>query len=207
MVNLMQKKESINTLILAFIILLMTCPLFSQVNTQSDVKFKHLTNQERWHLYELNREALIDALQQDDRHDELKETIIEGNQIRILVTNQGSISTPSADNSNADLVWPRGPSGLGYAFEFGPLVGAEIIEEDGDTLHIVSDGFFSGSGGEFKPGTAERWGWEPRLGFADPSSNEVATFSDLDSNEDGKPDSWPENWYNETLEGMCGRPF
>jgi len=195
----MQKKNPIRTISLVFIILLMTFPLYSQNKIQSDIKFKHLSNQERWQQYELNRQALIEAIQQDDLHDELKETIIEGNQIRILVTNQGSISTPSADNSNADLVWPRGPSGLGYAYEFGPLVGAEIIEDDGDTLHIVSDGFFSGSGGEFKPGTAERWGWEPRLGFADPASNEVATFSDLDSNEDGKPDSWPENWYNETL--------
>ncbi len=35
--------------------------------------------------------------------------------------------------------------------------------------------------------------------FQTPRSNEVATFSDLDSDEDGKPDSWPENWYNETL--------
>ncbi|TFG96732.1 MAG: hypothetical protein E4H13_11810, partial [Calditrichales bacterium] len=173
--------------------------VFAQENSSSRVDYKLLSPQERWLDFEKHSDQLMKALQEDPRHDVLKETIIEGNQIRILLTNQGSISTPAADNSNADLVWPRGPSGLGYAFEFGPMVGAEVYGANGDTLHIVSDGFFSGSGGEFEPGTAERWGWEPKLGFSDVSSNEVATFSDLDSDEDGKPDSWPENWYNETL--------
>ena len=59
----------------------------------------------------------------------------------MLLTNQGSISTPNADNANADLVWPAGPSGLGYSYEFGPLVAAEVVNADGDTLHIVDDGF------------------------------------------------------------------
>jgi hypothetical protein len=183
----------------AFFVIVDT-PVFGQ-NNNDDAEFniKQLSNVERWELFRQHKNALKIALQQDERHDELKETIIEGNQIRILITNQGSISTPDADNSNSDLVWPRGPSGLGYAFEFGPLVGAEVIDARGDTVHIVSDGFFSGSGGEFKPGTTERWGWEPKPGFADPGSPEVATFSDLDSDEDGKPDSWPENWYNESL--------
>lgn len=199
MVKRMQKLTRISMYGFISFLFLFAGTLPAQGQSGDEIKYKHLSNQERWAQYELNRDALISALQEDLRHEELKETIIEGNQIRILVTNQGSISTPSADNSNADLVWPRGPSGLGYAFEFGPLVGAEVIGQNGDTLHIVSDGFFSGSGGEFQPGTAERWGWEPKVGFADPASNEVATFSDLDSDEDGKPDSWPENWYNETL--------
>ena len=173
--------------------------LYAQTENAERINYKQLAPPERWLQFEEHRNALMKAQQEDTRHDVLKETIIEGNQIRILVTNQGSISTPAADNSNADLVWPRGPSGLGYAYEFGPMVGAEIIQESGDTLHIVSDGFFSGSGGEFEPGTAERWGWEPKLGFSDIRSNEVATFSDLDSDDDGKPDSWPEHWYNETL--------
>ncbi|MFQ5651145.1 MAG: hypothetical protein ACE5IY_14485 [bacterium] len=163
------------------------------------VNIKKLPTRERYELVAKQRAALAKALLQDKRHDRLKETIITGNQIRVLVTNLGSISTPSADNANADLVWPAGPSGLGYAFEFGPLLAAEVVGEEGDTLHIVNDGFFAGSGGEFEPGTANRWGWEPRIGFSDPSSNRVATFSDLDRDLDGKPDSWPEAWFNETL--------
>ncbi len=164
------------------------------------VNWKELPTQERyeyfakWHrlLHKSNQACPID-------HDILKETIINGNQIRVLVTNQGSISTPTADNANADLVWPSGPDGLGYAFEFGPIVGANVVDANGDTIQVVSDGFFAGSGGEFDPLTGDRWGWEPRKGFSDPNSNEVATFSDLDRDQDGKPDSWPERWFNEAL--------
>lgn len=166
---------------------------------QGKKSFKELTRQERHELFKAHREALARALADDERHEELKETIITGNQIRVLVTNQGSISTPDADNANADLVWPAGPNGLGYAYEFGPLIGAEVIDENGDTLHIISDGFINPADGDYEPGTTNRWGWEPKRGFADPNSNEVATFSDLDTDQDGKPDSWPENWYNQTL--------
>lgn len=171
---------------------------FAQVS-KLDNDYKALPSSERHKLFKEHYRQLQKSLQADDRHDELKETIITGNQIRVLVTNQGSISTPSADDANADLVWPAGPSGLGYAYEFGPLVAAEVLDSNGDTIHIVSDGFFRGSGGEFDPATLERWGWEPKLGFSDPASNEVATFSDLDRNLDGKPDSWPESWFNDVL--------
>lgn len=190
-----------NLWILFSIILIITflLPGIQAQNPSGGVNYKTLPPQERWNYVERQLHSFKKTLQDDPRHDARKETIINGNQIRVLMTNQGSISTPNADNANADLVWPNGPTGLGYAYEFGPLVAAEVIGENGDTLHIVDDGFLLDLDGDFEPGTANKWGWEPKLGFSDPRSNEVATFSDLDSDLDGKPDSWPENWYNETL--------
>lgn len=173
--------------------------VLAQEEGEETQSFKEMSSQERYEQFREQFRQMNAALQDDPDHDVLKETIITGNQIRVLLTNQGSISTPDADRANADLVWPAGPSGLGYAYEFGPMVAAEVIGENGDTLHIVSEGFLSTSDGDFEPGTANRWGWEPKLGFSDPASNEVATFSDLDRNFDGKPDSWPESWFNETL--------
>ncbi|MEJ2634373.1 MAG: hypothetical protein P8184_03660 [Calditrichia bacterium] len=161
--------------------------------------YKQLTSEQRWELGSKQIKSLSKALQEDPRHEILKETIISGNQIRVLLTNQGSISTPNADNSNADLVWPKGPNSLGYAFEFGPLVGAEVTGKDGETLHIVDDGFILRADGDYEPGTDNKWGWEPKKGFSDPNSPALAHFSDLDENLDGKPDSWPENWYNAAL--------
>lgn len=163
------------------------------------VDVKYLSSSERNKFMVDRIKQIKKALQDDPRHEVRKETVITGNQIRVLVTNQGSISTPNADNANADLVWPTGPSGLGYAYEFGPLVAAQVVNDNGDTLHIVDDGFILEADGDFQPGTTEKWGWEPKVGFSDPSSNEVATFSDLDSDLDGKPDSWPQAWYNQTL--------
>lgn len=182
-----------------FLYLGITTPGFCGDEKEKEINIKKLSNQERWETVKKQIRSLQKTAQEDDRHDVLKETIIEGNQIRVLMTNQGSISTPNADNANADLVWPKGPNGLGYAFEFGPLVGAEVVDANGDTVHIIDDGFLLTADGDFEPGTTNRWGWEPKLGFSDPASNEVATFSDLDRNMDGKPDSWPQNWYNETL--------
>jgi hypothetical protein len=162
---------------------------------------KTLPTSERHTIMKKLMKAIDAAQDDDDLHDVRKETIITGNEIRILLTNWGSISTPAADNANADLVWPKGPSGLGYAYEFGPLVAVEVPHAfiPDSMIHIINDGFISTSDGDFEPGTVVKWGWRPRLGFSDPESNEVATFSDLDMDQDGKPDSWPENWFNGTL--------
>ncbi len=184
------------------LVLLVFMPAWSQVgmdNQEEIINYKQLAPQDRWEMVEKQMEMLSKALAEDSRHEQLKQTIINGNQIRVLVTNQGSISTPNADNANADLVWPKGPDGLGYAYEFGPLIGGEVIGANGDTLHIVDDGFLLRADGDFAPGTAERWGWAPLLGYSDPNSAELAHFSDTDDDFDGKPDSWPESWYNPKL--------
>ncbi|MFQ5770849.1 MAG: hypothetical protein ACE5HX_09960, partial [bacterium] len=164
-------------------------------------KLKDLPENERFELMKQLRKDIQKALQRDTEHERFKQTIITGNQIRVLLTNWGSISTPDADISDADLVWPKGANRLGYAYEFGPLVAAEVPHAfiPDSMLHIVDDGFISFSDGDYETGTTNKWGWLPRVGFSDPNSNEVATFSDLDSDLDGKPDSWPEQWFNETL--------
>jgi len=178
------------------LLLLFSVALFAQEQKPS---FKEMSKEERTKAFKKELELLNKFAQDDERHDRFKETIINGNQIKVLITNQGSISTPDAANTNNDLVWPNGPDGLGYGYEFGPMVGAEVVDDSGNVIHVISDGFLGGSGGEFNPVTGERWGWEPKLGFSDENSNEVATFTDLDRNFDGKPDSWPERWFNETL--------
>lgn len=170
---------------------------YAQVSKFDNVKL--LSQSDRYDLVRQQLNALNRALQEDPAHEQLKRLIITGNQIRVLLTNQGSISTPDADNANADLVWPKGPDGLGYAYEFGPLVAAEVVDANGDTVHIVDDGFILLADGDFQPGTTNKWGWEPKKGFSDPNSTEMAHFSDLDSDLDGKPDSWPEAWFNQDL--------
>ncbi|MFQ5706692.1 MAG: hypothetical protein ACE5HO_04535 [bacterium] len=192
------KKLTVTTLIASSVLCFnLQGRTFAQEQNQDN--FKTLPALERYELVQRQLNAIDKALQEDPRHERRKDTIIDGNQIRVLLTNQGSISTPAADNSNADLVWPKGPNGLGYAFEFGPLVGAEVVDVHGDTIHIVDDGFIRLVDGDFEPGTSNKWGWEPKLGFSDPNSNELATFADLDRDLDGKPDSWPQSWFNPTL--------
>ena len=52
-----------------------------------------------------------------------RDAILNGNKITTQIFNFGSISSPG--NVITDIVW----NGLGYGYEFGPFVAAEVIDE------------------------------------------------------------------------------
>lgn len=156
-----------------------------------------------------------------------RDVILNGNRITTQILNFGSISSPG--NTITDIVW----NGLGYGYEFGPFVAAEVVDEgrqdpksvqlrdeNGNVvlddngnpiwvMHIVSDGIVS-NGGEVSPDGSEFWGWQPTpcaqpvglfqgLQVVNPDSDRIPTSDEADRDLDGKPDSWPTDWYNETL--------
>ena len=156
-----------------------------------------------------------------------RDVIMNGNRITSQILNFGSISSPG--NTITDIVW----NGLGYGFEFGPFVAAEIIDENREdpqsvplfddegrpvlddsgqqvfVTRIVSDGLVS-NGGEVSPDGTEFWGWQPiacaepvgafdGLEVVDANSPLIPTSDAKDTDLDGKPDSWPESWFNENL--------
>ncbi len=116
-----------------------------------------------------------------------------GNRVRTLFYNYGSIGRP---NTEPSMEWPIG-SGRGYAFEFGVVAGARITTFGGESDIIVSDGLtvagvqYDNSGFDNNPGD-----WQPLPGFHDPFQASIAMSGSLDDNRDGKPDSWPSNWFN-----------
>ncbi len=125
------------------------------------------------------------------------EVLMNGNQITTRIFNYGSISKPG--ERIFDVRW----KGLGYAYEFGPMVAAEVVDANGDTVRIVSEALIDN--GDVSPDGTTVWGWNPLPGFHDPSYvvggvQQIATNDAGDSNGDGKPDSWPENWYNDALQ-------
>ena len=162
-----------------------------------------------------------------------RDAILNGNRITTQIFNFGSISAPG--NTITDIVW----NGLGYGYEFGPFVAAEVVDtyrEDGRArdpqsvalldadgspvrdadgnqvyvMRIVSDGLVS-NGGEISPDGSTYWGWQPipcaqpvgsftGIQVVNPESDKIPTNDALDEDLDGKPDSWPDDWYNETLE-------
>jgi len=112
-------------------------------------------------------------------HADRKFGLHDGNKIRTLFYNYGSIGRP---NTEPSMEWPAF-SNHGYAYEFGPIVGAEVVDADSDTVVIFSDGMLDG--GDFDPsGGANVWGWEPLPGYtADGQqyiglSNNPATWGD-----------------------------
>ncbi len=149
--------------------------------------------------------------------------IMNGNKITTEIWNFGSISSPG--NTLTDIVW----EGLGYGYEFGPFVASEVevskgsheddkikrdrfgqvvTNQNGDTLyiaHVISDGLKS-NGGEVSGNGLRRWGWQPLVQsddginqFLTLDSKFMPTSDDNDRDGDGKPDSWPDGWFDENL--------
>ena len=113
-----------------------------------------------------------------------------------------------------DIIW----EGLGYGYEFGPFISAEVPLMnnnhpdaypkviDGDTTwyaRVISDGLVT------DPERGLQMAQSIGLGnlsltamrdcFADPDYDKIPTASDIDRDFDGKPDSWASDWYNPNL--------
>lgn len=129
---------------------------------------------------------------------EIRSLIIRGNKITTVVYNYGNITRPNTLSNVADLVWNR----LGYGFEFSPLVGGEVFDVNGNTVHILDDGMWLPSQGGYSADGTLKWGWLPKAGYAAPGQADIAAWSarsDVGGDLTRKPHSWPESWYNAAL--------
>lgn len=132
---------------------------------------------------------------------EVKSVYIQGNKIHSIIFNTGAISSPNVTNNVYDLVW----NGLGYGYEFGPLVAAKVptIKNPNDSIKWVIDGFGTAvhtvADGDFAPDGISKWGWLPKSGYSAPGQNDVATWGARTSDLRIRPKSWPESWYNPIL--------
>jgi len=89
---------------------------------------------------------------------------------------------------------------LSYVFQFCPIVGAEVTDTSGKKIHIISDGLNDYPNlREVNPTGDTLWQWQPLPGYADPDQPYIASNPANDDDGDGKPDSWPRDWYNPTL--------
>ncbi len=113
---------------------------------------------------------------------EIKELFTQSNNIHTILYNYGSVSAPGALTDVKDFVW----NGLGYMYEFGTLIGAEVVNSNEDTLHIVSDSFVSSRDGDYNSEHNIKWGWLPEPGFSNSNSDKIANRKDKSS--------WSELW-------------
>ena len=214
-----------NNLKVSIIISIFYCILIASLNSifASEIKKpKSLSGGPRkdWSKWKYDkyyswRSKLIKRLYEKNSDDQIlrrQKAILNGNKITTEIWNYGSISSPG--NRVTDIIW----EGLGYGYEFGPMICAEIpilskshedafpkISTNNDTtwyVNAISDGLVS-LGGEVSPDGQEFWTWEPlayndnNVPYADSNSDFLPTSTDVDRDGDGKPDSWPEGWYNQ----------
>ncbi len=132
-----------------------------------------------------------------------KNYIMNGNNVSVQVWNYGMIGGGLPGDALRDIlgmVWHDSP----YIFAFSPIVGASIPNalDPSKKFHIVTDGLydFSYTGlRDENTSTDHQYWWQPLPGFADPNQEFIASNPAFDSDKDGKPDSWPRDWYNSTL--------
>lgn len=113
---------------------------------------------------------------------EIRQAFLRSNEITTVIFNYGAIGKPNYLGNLADLAY----KGLGYMFDFGPVVGTKVLSANGDSVIIFSDPQILASQGDYDPTGTLKWGWLPRAGFANPLSNEFASKS--------KPETWPTDW-------------
>ncbi len=108
-----------------------------------------------------------------------KDGIHNGNLVETLFYNFGEVAWWGREPSG---VWPKG-SGHSYMDGITPIVAAEVLDQTGNTIHIVEAGYRENM--DISPTGVER-GWQPRPGFVNPNQDNIA-MSD-------KPITWPESW-------------
>ncbi|MCK6603696.1 MAG: hypothetical protein L6Q59_02260 [Ignavibacteriaceae bacterium] len=128
-----------------------------------------------------------------------KSLLMNGNNITVQIENYGGIAPGFGGiREITNLIWRDAP----YIFQFSPIVGASVIDADGKRVEIITDGMndYDRPGlREIDPATGLKWQWQPLPGYADPNQPNIASNPAFDSDRDGKPDSWPRDWYNATL--------
>lgn len=139
--------------------------------------------------------ALLKSFGNEDR----KSFFMNGNNVSVEIENYGGIAPGYGGiREITNLIWRDAP----YIFQFCPIVGASVLDTAGIRRHIITDAMndYDRAGlRELDPATGLKWQWQPLPGYADPNQTYIASNPTFDSNRDGKPDSWPRDWYNEKL--------
>ena len=102
-----------------------------------------------------------------------------GNLIRTAYSNYGNLGSRTLQE--ARMEWPVG-SGVTYGFEFIFFVASEVITDNGDTIHIISERY-SGSARDVPSPEDHNWGWEPLSGYF--NDGEIIRGVDEDLNNNG----------------------
>lgn len=118
---------------------------------------------------------------------------MDGNHITTMIYNTGTISRPGITPNLLDFAW----NGLGYAYEMGFMVGAEVSDIHGTTQHIISEGFSSSADGDYGV-DGLKWGFLPVGGFAKSSQPNIATNTNRGS--------WDSSWTQWPGKYQKGKP-
>lgn len=108
-----------------------------------------------------------------------------GNQVATIFFNQGDVSGWAGwGYPPPRCEWPKG-SGHEYSGENSVLVASEVVDENGNTIHILSESSLDFDSTDKTPEGSQQ-GWDPLPGYCDPFQDSPAMSH--------KKESWPEFW-------------
>jgi hypothetical protein len=147
-------------------------------------------------------EQVAKRLAKSNAFEDRKRYMMNGNNVNVEVWNYGGIGPGYPGRELRDLlgmVWRGAP----YIFQFTPIIGARVpsAEDPNQRIAIISNGLYDYEAyRSVDPQNPEFfWTWEPLPGYADPDQDFMASNPAVDSDRDGKPDSWPRDWYSPAL--------
>ena len=120
-------------------------------------------------------------------HADRRSMVIAGDKIRTRIANFGSIGGPR-DFNRPKIEWPAF-SGRDYGYEFGPVVGARILNTLGDSVSMTEDGIQDGGSDKF----------EPDGHYMNTSNSNAFARSD-------DPTTWPSSWSGWLSDSTYAKP-
>ncbi len=88
------------------------------------------------------------------------------------------------------MEWPKG-SGQWYGFEFIMMAGAEVQDNEGRYIRIVSENYTNPGSFDISPDGTHTYGWEPLAGYVNESSFNELEYPAMSHLEDTWPEPWP----------------
>lgn len=87
------------------------------------------------------------------------------------------------------MEWPKG-SGTWYGYEFIMIAGAEVVDANGNKIHIITENYTNAGSFDISPDGTHTFGWEPLPGYFNDGSENINDYPAMSH----KPETWPKTW-------------
>ncbi|MEO8399794.1 MAG: hypothetical protein ABI550_08290 [Ignavibacteriaceae bacterium] len=141
-------------------------------------------------LAQVNEETAIDSihkLSKIEGQSERRTGIHDGNLVYTRFSNFGNIGSRYEPPK---MEWPKG-SGTWYGFEFAMMAGAEVVDTNGNTIHIISENYTNPGSFDISPDGTHTYGWEPLSGYFNAGPENSDNYPAMSHKKETWPRSWP----------------
>ncbi|HJL74831.1 MAG: hypothetical protein QF852_08510 [Candidatus Marinimicrobia bacterium] len=129
--------QKIRINVTAIVLLFSLSPAYS-IDNEKESYYNNQLKGSRYQLRDFNSKKSIASEEGRDRF--LRYSVHDGNLITGGITNSGLISHHYV-SGNPTISWPKGPKKISYIHGTVFFVAAEVVDTNGDTVHIVSDNY------------------------------------------------------------------